>query len=31
MFPGMMPIFACPGVITPGQLGPMSRVVKLLR
>src|ERR1039457_6222922 len=25
MRPGMMPIFAFPGEITPGQLGPMSR------
>ena len=24
MCPGMMPILHCPGVITPGQLGPMS-------
>ena len=23
----MMPIFALPGVISPGQLGPMSRLV----
>ena len=26
MWPGMMPILACPGVITPGQLGPTSRL-----
>ena len=26
MWPGMMPILHSPGVITPGQLGPMSRV-----
>ena len=27
MCPGMMPILACPGVMTPGQFGPMSRLV----
>src|SRR5439155_21113908 len=27
MCPGMMPIFAWPGVMTPGQFGPMSRLV----
>jgi hypothetical protein len=26
MWPGMMPTLASPGVIRPGQLGPMSRV-----
>ena len=25
MWPGMMPILHSPGVITPGQLGPISR------
>ncbi len=25
MWPGMMPIFACPGVMMPGQFGPISR------
>ncbi len=26
MWPGMMPILHCSGVMTPGQLGPMRRV-----
>ena len=26
MWPGMMPIFAMPGEMTPGQLGPIRRV-----
>ena len=26
MWPGMMPILHSPGVMTPGQLGPISRV-----
>ena len=26
MLPGMMPILHSPGVITPGQFGPISRV-----
>lgn len=26
MSAGMMPAFACPGVMRPGQLGPMTRV-----
>ncbi len=26
MWPGMMPILHSPGVMTPGQLGPMRRV-----
>ena len=26
MNPGIIPIFACPGVITPGQFGPTRRV-----
>lgn len=26
MWPGMIPILHCPGVITPGQLGPIRRV-----
>ena len=26
MWPGMMPILHSPGVITPGQFGPISRV-----
>ena len=25
MYPGMMPILHCPGVMMPGQFGPMSR------
>ena len=25
MWPGMIPILACPGVMMPGQLGPISR------
>ena len=28
--PGMMPILHLPGVITPGQLGPISRVCGLV-
>ena len=27
MYPGMMPILHSPGLIIPGQLGPMSRVL----
>src|SRR5688572_10703055 len=26
MWPGMIPTLACPGVMTPGQFGPMSRL-----
>ncbi len=26
MWPGMMPILQAPGVMTPGQLGPISRL-----
>src|SRR3989304_2285717 len=26
MWPGMIPTLACPGVITPGQFGPISRL-----
>ena len=29
MKPGMMPILHSPGVMTPGQLGPISRVAEL--
>src|SRR5204862_75239 len=31
MWPGMMPTLAWPGVIAPGQLGPMSRLFVLAR
>ena len=31
MYPGMMPILHSPGVITPGQLGPIRRELERLR
>ncbi len=31
MWPGMMPILHASGVMTPGQLGPMSRVFGALK